>query len=117
MDQPVREFLNSCPIPVVSESGSGPGPGPVPGHGPSPGPSGLQNPVPVPVPLPVPVPVPTTAATVAATTNSNRILSRNVNGTSKCCTLHGKAVLACKMCKMHACLPAWEETALKPVAN
>lgn len=102
MDQPVREFINACPVPVASESG--PGPGPVPGHGPSPGPSGLQTiPATVPVPVPVTVPViPTTATTVAANTNSSRILSRNVNGTSKCCILHGKAVLACKSMK-HVC--------------
>lgn len=82
MDQPVREFLNACPVPVTPESRSGPGPGPVPGHGPSPGPSGLQTGLQTPV---VPV-IPTSApAVVPASTNSNRILSRNANGTSKCC--------------------------------
>ncbi|XP_035212145.1 NGFI-A-binding protein 1-like isoform X3 [Stegodyphus dumicola] len=63
MDQQVREFISTCPVPVTPDSGSGPGPGPVPGHGPSPGPSGLQAP---------------TAATVVPSA-SNRILSRNAN--------------------------------------
>ncbi|KFM74463.1 NGFI-A-binding protein-like protein, partial [Stegodyphus mimosarum] len=62
MDQQVREFISTCPVPVTPDSGSGPGPGPVPGHGPSPGPSGLQAP-----------------AAATAPSASNRILSRNAN--------------------------------------
>lgn len=89
MDQPVREFLSACPLPATPESGSGPGPGSVPGHGPSPGPSGLQNPI---------VAATTAAAAVVAANNntSNRILSRNANGTSKCYLLAWESSLACK---------------------
>ncbi|GIY60167.1 hypothetical protein CEXT_378571 [Caerostris extrusa] len=68
MDPQVREFVNSCPVPITPDSGSGPGPVTVPGHGPSPGPSGLPT-----------LPTPTTATGSAAA--SNRILSRNANGT------------------------------------
>ncbi|GFS57150.1 NGFI-A-binding protein homolog [Trichonephila inaurata madagascariensis] len=64
MDQQVREFITTCPVPVTPDSGSGPGPAVGPGHGPSPGPSGL-----------------TTPTTVPGSSASSRILSRNANGT------------------------------------
>ncbi|GIY87664.1 hypothetical protein CDAR_118541 [Caerostris darwini] len=78
MDPQVREFVNTCPVPITPDSGSGPGPVTVPGHGPSPGPSGLPT-----------LPTPTTATGSAAA--SNRILSRNANGTTK---VYIKALLA-----------------------
>ncbi|GFS57146.1 NGFI-A-binding protein homolog [Trichonephila inaurata madagascariensis] len=62
MDQQVREFITTCPVPVTPDSGSGPGPAVGPGHGPSPGPSGL-----------------TTPTTVPGSSASSRILSRNAN--------------------------------------
>ncbi|XP_054721558.1 uncharacterized protein LOC129231295 [Uloborus diversus] len=67
MDQPVREFISACPVPVAvaADCGSGPGPGRSPGHGPSPGPSGLQPP----------------SASPVGNSTTNRILSRNTNGT------------------------------------
>ncbi|XP_042894796.1 uncharacterized protein [Parasteatoda tepidariorum] len=64
MDLPAREFINTCPVPVTTESGSGLGPGPVPGHGP------------ITRPTTLPASTVTTPATV-----SNRVLARNANGT------------------------------------
>ncbi|XP_042894798.1 uncharacterized protein [Parasteatoda tepidariorum] len=65
MDLPAREFINTCPVPVTTESGSGLGPGPVPGHGP------------ITRPTTLPASTVTTPATV-----SNRVLARNANGTT-----------------------------------
>ncbi|XP_042894801.1 uncharacterized protein [Parasteatoda tepidariorum] len=62
MDLPAREFINTCPVPVTTESGSGLGPGPVPGHGP------------ITRPTTLPASTVTTPATV-----SNRVLARNAN--------------------------------------